>query len=154
MDMQQDIMPMGDDPNAMGGDPNASMGMDPNMGQDPNAMGMGEEPNAMGGDPNASMGEEPSEDMGTPDGEDDELTNLLDGMSIEDKAAVTKYAKSIADDGTQGGEPQQESRKRFRNVVDETINSVIDDYKGTKRDEKKIPSKYRDKKNNPFVSPF
>ena len=125
--------PMGGDPNAMGGDP-----MGGGMPQDSNPMG-GEEPPMNGSD-------------------DDELMNIVDGMSAEDKAAVIKYAKSMADDsqGSQdqmGGEMPMESRRSFRNIIDETINDVLDSKEGTKRPEKKMPKEYRGMR-SPFKSPF
>lgn len=138
--------PMGPDDMGMD-DPNAMGGADP-MGEDPNGMG-GEDPMADGGmdDPNA---------MG---GEDDELMNIINGLSIEDKAAVTKYAKSMADDSNggetpdMGGEMPMESRRNVRNLIDEVINDVLDNREGTKRPEKKLPKQYRNVE-MPFKSPF
>ena len=134
--------PMGADDNGIedpmgGADPMAG-------GEDPNAMG-GEDPMA-GGEPNA---------IGS---DDDELMNIVNGMSTEDKAAVIKYAKSIADDSEGGEMPQDgvmpmESKRTFRNIIDETINDVLDDKEGTKRPEKKMPRQYKGM-NNPFKSPF
>lgn len=145
---------MGDLDNApvppMGAD---DMGMD-DMGGDPNAMG---DPNMLGDeDPNA-MGE--PNDM---NGDDDELMNIVNNLSIEDKAAVTKYAKSMADDSDASGMPQDdgiggempmESYHRIKNIIDETINDVLDDREGTKRPEKKLPKGYRNVE-MPFKSPF
>ena len=95
-------------------------------------------------------------------GEDDELMNVVNSLSTEDKAAVLKYAKSMADD-SEGGEQESpmgddgqmpmESRMSYRNLIDETINDVIDDYKGTKRPNKKLPNEYRSI-DNPFKSPY
>ena len=106
-----------------------------------------QDPNAMGGDPNA---------MG---GEDDELMNIINGLSIEDKAAVTKYAKSMADDSEgaedpmMGGEMPMESKRGMKNIIDEVLNDVLDNKEGTKRPEKKMPRQYRDME-MPFKSPF
>jgi len=122
------------------------MGMeDPNMGgempmdnQDP--MG-GEDPNAMNG------------------GEDDELMDIINNLSIEDKAAVTKYAKSMADDSEGGEDPNMgddmpmESIRSIKSIIDETINDVLDDREGTKRPEKKMPRQYKGM-SSPFKSPF
>lgn len=124
------------------------MGMEDPMGGDPNAMG-GQDPmnDPMGGeDPNAMGGSD-----------DEELMNIVNGMSTEDKAAVIKYAKSMADD-SEGGMPQDgampmESRRSFKNIIDETINDVLDKKEGTKRPEKKMPRQYKGMK-NPFKSPF
>lgn len=122
----------------------------PPMGADD--MGM-EDP--MGGDPNAMGGEQPPMNGG----DDEELMNIVDGMSAEDKAAVIKYAKSMADDsqGAQdpnmGGEMPMESRRSFKDIIDETINDVLDSKEGTKRPEKKMPKEYKGM-NNPFKSPF
>ena len=120
-----------EDPNAMGGE----MPMD---NQDP--MG-GEDPNAMNG------------------GEDDELMNIINNLSIEDKAAVTKYAKSMANDSeggedpNMGGEMPMESIHSIKSIIDETINDVLDDGEGTKRPEKKMPRQYKGM-SSPFKSPF
>ena len=136
---------MGDLDNApmppMGAD---NMGMDEPMGGDPNAMA-NEDPMASG-DPNTMGGSD-----------DDELMNIVNGMSTEDKAAVIKYAKSMADD-SEGATPQDdtmpmESKRSFRNIIDETLNDVLDNKNGTKRPEKKMPKQYRGMK-NPFKSPF
>jgi len=140
---------MGDLDNApmppMGAD---DMGMDNQMGGDPNAMG-GQEPmnDPMGGeDPNA---------MG--DSDDEELMNIVNGMSTEDKAAVIKYAKSMTDDSedamSQDDAMPMESKRSFKSIIDETINDVLDKKEGTKRLEKKMPRQYRGMK-NPFKSPF
>ena len=133
------------------------MGMeDPNMGDD---MPMDNQ------DPNAMEGQDPmTEPMGGEQppmngGDDEELMNIVDGMSAEDKAAVIKYAKSMADDsqGAQdpnmGGEMPMESRRSFKDIIDETINDVLDSKEGTKRPEKKMPKEYKGM-NNPFKSPF
>ena len=149
--------PLGGDMDGMGDMNNAPM---PPMGADD--MGM-EDP--MGGDPNAMGGQDPMADpMGGEQppmngGDDDELMNIVDGMSAEDKAAVIKYAKSMADDsqGAQdpnmGGEMPMESRRSFKDIIDETINDVLDSKEGTKRPEKKMPKEYKGM-NNPFKSPF
>ena len=92
-------------------------------------------------------------------GDADELMNIVDGMSAEDKAAVIKYAKSMADDsqGAQGpnmgGEMPMESRRSFKSIIDETINDVLDSKEGTKRPEKRMPKEYNDMQ-SPFKSPF
>ena len=89
----------------------------------------------------------------------DELMNIINGLSIEDKAAVTKYAKSMADDSEgaedpmMGGEMRMESKRGMKNIIDEVLNDVLDNKEGTKRPEKKMPRQYRDME-MPFKSPF
>ena len=118
---------------------------DPMGGADPNAMS-NEDP-MVGGEPN---------EMGS---DDDELLNIVNGMPAEDKAAVIKYAKSMTDDSQDGqdqnigDEMPMESRRSFKDIIDETINDVLDDKEGTKRPEKKMPKEYKGM-NNPFKSPF
>ena len=135
---------LGGDVDGMGDLDNAPM---PPMGADD--MG-GEDPNAMGEEPPMG-GEEP---MG---GEDDELMGIINGLSIEDKAAVTKYAKSMVDDSEGGEMPQgdmpMESRVNMKSIIDETINDVLDYGVGTTRPQKKLPRAYRDMV-SPFISPF
>ena len=132
----------------MGADDNMGMG-DP-MGGDPNAMG--DDP--MGNDPSAMGSEEPP--MGA-SADDDELMNIVNGMSTEDKAAVIKYAKSMADDSDeevpQGGEMPMESRVSYSAIIDETINDMLNDRSGTKRPSKKIPKEYKGM-TSPFKSPY
>ena len=119
-------------------------------------MGM-EDP--MGGDTqmqNPNMGGEEPQMNGS---DDDELMNIVNNMSTEDKAAVIKYAKSMADDSqgaedpNMGGEMPMESKRSLTNIIDETINDVLDSQDGTKRPEKKMPKEYKGMK-NPFKSPF
>lgn len=130
--------------------PDNDMGMnDPMGGEDPNAMG-GEPP--MGG-PEDMGGQDPS--MGG--GDDDELMNIVNGMSTEDKAAVIKYAKSIADEGSpempQDGGMPMESFRNYKGIIDEVINDVVDNQDGTKRPSKKLPKEYKGMK-SPFKSPY
>ena len=131
----------------------------PPMGADD--MGM-DDPNAMA-DP---MGGEGQDDMAAPmggmdepmGGEDDELMNIINGLSIEDKAAVTKYAKSMADSSNEeipqddGGMPM-ESKMRMKHIIDEALNDVLDNREGTKRPKKDLPKEYR-RMVSPFKSPF
>ena len=121
----------------MGGAPN-DMGNEPPM----------EGPDDMGGDPNATEGP----DMGN--GEDDELMDIINNLSIEDKAAVTKYAKSMADNSEggapdMGGEMPMESRVNYRHIIDEVIEDMFDNKDGITRPQKKLPKEY-----NRFSSPF
>ena len=114
-----------------------------------------DDPNAMGADPMGG-GEDP---MAASGGEDDELMNIINGLSIEDKAAVTKYAKSMAD-GEGGGEMPQdpnampmESKVNYKGIIDEVINDVLDNQDGTKRPEKDMASQYKHM-DSPFKSPY
>jgi hypothetical protein len=125
-----------------------------NMGgmEDPSMMG-GQDPmnDPMGGD----MGNDPNAMNG---GEDDELMNIINNLSIEDKAAVTKYAKSMADgnDDTMPQDPNampMESKVNYKGIIDEVINDVLDNKEGTKRPEKNMPSQYKHM-DNPFKSPY
>ena len=117
---------------------------------------MGADDMGMGG----PMGDEPPmDDPNMGNGEDDELMNIINNLSIEDKAAVTKYAKSMADDSNGGNEEPQdmggdmsmESRRSLKNIIDEALNDVINDREGTKRDERKLPKNLR-KSGSPFTS--
>ena len=146
---------LGGDVDGMGGLDNAPMppmGADDMGGEDQMADPMGGAPDDMGGEDLDAMDEEPP--MG---GEDDELMGIINGLSIEDKAAVTKYAKSMADDSEGDEMPQgdmpMESRVNMKSIIDETINDVLDDRVGTTRPQKKLPRAYRDMV-NPFISPF
>ncbi len=118
---------------------------DPMMGDD---MGM-EDQNAMGDQPTDTSG----------NGENDELMNVINDLSMEDKAAVLKYAKSMAD-GNEGGEGQEsnmmgdeqgqmpESRSLFGKTINERIKKN-DSKESGKRPEKKKPLTRR----NPYA-PF
>lgn len=131
------------------------------MDSDMMDMPLGDEMAPPMGDPmDEPMGEPMDASMNEPTGnEDDELINLIDKLSIEDKAAVTKYAKSMVDDndGTDGGDVEEpmpmESKKTLTNIIDEALNDIISDTRGTKRPEKKLPKAYREKQ-TPFKSPY
>lgn len=134
------------------------MGADPMM-DDPNAIGDGMGMNNPNEDPMGGESSDEQNPMGN--GDDDELMNIINNLSIEDKAAVTKYAKSMAngsdnDEETpqMDGEMPMEDKRRLRDVIDETINSIIngDTNKGVERKDKKSPRKYRHLRNNPFKS--
>ena len=147
---------MGGNMDGMGDLDNAPM---PPMGSDDMGMmdgqnGMGEEP--MGGEEPTDMGGD--QPMGS--GDDDELMSVINNLSMEDKAAVLKYAKSMEDNGGEeipqdnGGMMPMESRKSIRNIIDETINDVLNDNgEGTERPKKELPKEYRGMK-NPFKSPY
>jgi hypothetical protein len=134
--------PMGTDDKGM----NDPMGGGEPLMDDPNAMS--DQDPMGGGDPNA---------MGAENPEDDELNNIVDGMSAEDKAAVVKYAKSIADDSNaapQDGGMPMESTSNYKGIIDEVINDVLNDYEGTKRPENVMPKEYRNQPLTPFQSPY
>ena len=111
-----------------------------------------------GGEPPMDDQQPPMDnEMGGGNPEDDELNSIVDGMSAEDKAAVVKYAKSIADDSNampQDGGMPMESTFNYKGVIDEVINDVLDDHEGTKRPEKKMPKEYRNQPMTPFQSPY
>ena len=146
----------------------------PDMGPDP-----------MGG---PDMGPDPmdgSDDMTPMDGPDDggdsddqELLDIINDLSIEDKAAVTKYAKSMADrsggnnggknnapddlddfgGAPDGGSPDEvgappmpmEARRRINSMISEITNELQDGERHTKRNRKYVDNKKA--KNSPFVS--
>jgi len=165
--------------------PEPSMGADPMMGDQDMGMGNGMD-DGMNDDMNDDMGngmddgmgqdmgmDEPmgdSPEMGTSE-DDQELLDVLDKMSVEDKAAVIKYAKSMVDDDNDDfGEPEEpgmgeedpnmgndgmmpESRMPFRRAIDETFDSFGNN--GINRKEKKMPKKYRKlMKGDPFKSQY
>jgi hypothetical protein len=150
---------MGDIPDDMGGEDPMAGGPD-DMGGAPGDMG-GEDPMAggpddMGGAPD-DMGEGP-EDMGGGNGHD-ELMQVADQLDTEDEAALIKYGKSMVDDSAAGGDDggmMPESRFSFSRIISETLGSLLDkkDNDGIERPGKKLNSKLRGKKGNPFVSPY
>lgn len=135
-----------DDPNMMGGDPNA-MGSDPNMDG-----GQNEQPPMDGS--NMMGNEDPS--MEQPQGNDEEntISQRLKTKSAKKYAGWLEYGKSMLDDDDDDNGMMPESRRSYRNIIDETINSIIygDDDKVT-RPETRLPKRYRGK-NSPFNSPF
>ena len=129
----------------------------PPMGADD--MGMNDPMNdPMGGGEPPMDDQQPPMDneMGGGNPEDNELNSIVDGMSAEDKAAVVKYAKSIADDSDampQDGGMPMESFRNYKGIIDEVINDVVDNQDGTKRPSKKLPKEYKGMK-SPFKSPY
>lgn len=91
--------------------------------------------------------------------DDDELMDIVNNLSVEDKAAVIKYARSMEGDSEEqenqdiDNDMPMESRARYRSVIDEVMNDVVNDRKGTKRPNKKLPRQYRDCE-MPFKSPL
>lgn len=164
--------PMGDDSGMdMGGMPDDMGGEDPmaggpdDMGGMPDDMGgedsmaggpddMGEEPDDMGGEDPMAGG---PDDMGGGNGHD-ELMQIADQLDTEDEAALIKYGKSMVDDSgsPEGGMDMPESRFNFGKIIDETLDSLINkpEDNGIKRPVKKLNTKQRDNKTNPFVSPY
>lgn len=109
------------------------------------------EPNDM--DDEHGEGSEGLDDQESSD--DSELMDIINGLSIEDKAAVEKYAKSMSDDkdDTPSNDMPMESRKSyFKNLVDETINSYLYDDDDEDRVER-LPKEYKNL-DSPFKSPY
>ena len=136
-----------------------SMGMeDPSMGVDMNSMPpMGEDPtqdpSAMGAD--QSMDDMPQQGQ---DQDDDEIMNIINSLSIEDKAAVEKYAKSMVDDSSDNSSndsmPMESRYRSIKPVIDETINSYLyDDDDDEEERMQKLPKEYKGFK-SPFKSPY
>ena len=142
-----------------------SMGMeDPSMGGDMNSMPpMGEDPtqdhSAMGAD--QSMGDDGSMDdmpQQGQDQDDDEIMNIINSLSIEDKAAVEKYAKSMTDDSSENSSndsmPMESRYRSIKSVIDETISSYLyDDDDDEEERMQKLPKEYKGFK-SPFKSPY
>ena len=142
-----------------------SMGMeDPSMGGDMNSMPpMGEDPtqdhSAMGAD--QSMGDDGSMDdmpQQGQDQDDDEIMNIINSLSIEDKAAVEKYAKSMTDDSSENSSndsmPMESRYRSIKPVIDETISSYLyDDDDDEEERMQKLPKEYKGFK-SPFKSPY
>ena len=133
--------------------------------------GMGEPP-MEGPDGSEPPMDEPPMDQGDEpkaDGDDQELMDIINSMSVEDKAAVMKYAKSIADDN--GGDepsdepigseppmdqepPKVESRmSRIDAIIDEAIMEAAGQEDSRKRNDKRMPKEYEGME-SPFKSPF
>ena len=134
-----------------------SMGMeDPSMGVDMNSMPpMGEDP-TIGAD--QSMGDDGSMDDMPQQGQnqdDDEIMNIINSLSIEDKAAVEKYAKSMTDDSSDNSSndsmPMESRYRSIKPVIDETISSYL--YDDEEERMQKLPKEYKGFK-SPFKSPY
>ena len=81
--------------------------------------------------------------------------DIINSLSIEDKAAVEKYAKSMVDDDKPSASddmPMESRVSRFKNLVDETINSFLYDDDEDDRVER-LPKEYKSL-SNPFKSPY
>ena len=132
---------------------------DPSMGDDINSMPpMGEDP-TMGAD--QSMGDDGSMDdmpQQGQDQDDDEIMNIINSLSIEDKAAVEKYAKSMTDDSSDNSSndsmPMESRYRSIKSVIDETISSYLyDDDDDEEERMQKLPKEYKGFK-SPFKSPY
>lgn len=132
---------------------------DPSMGDDINSMPpMGEDP-TMGAD--QSMGDDGSMDdmpQQGQDQDDDEIMNIINSLSIEDKAAVEKYAKSMVDDSSDNSSndsmPMESRYRSIKSVIDETISSYLYDDDDDKEERiQKLPKEYKGFK-SPFKSPY
>ena len=135
---------------SMGGDMNSMppMGEDPT--QDPSAMGAGQ---SMGDD--GSMDDMPQQGQNQ---DDDEIMNIINSLSIEDKAAVEKYAKSMTDDSSDNSSndsmPMESRYRSIKSVIDETISSYLyDDDDDEEERMQKLPKEYKGF-NSPFKSPY
>lgn len=133
-----------------------SMGMeDPSIGGDMNSMPpMGEDPTqdpSIGDD--GSMGDMPQQGQ---DQDDDEIMNIINNLSIEDKAAVEKYAKSMTDDSSNDSNDNMPMESRYRSIksmIDETISSYLYDDDDEEEMTQKLPKEYKGFK-SPFKSPY
>ena len=150
------LPPMGG-PDPMMGDPTAGGGMPP----------MGDEGSPVDNEPPMGDGTEQNGDSQGDSSDQQELDDIFNNASIENKNAILKYARSQTqnDEGGQnqgqndGGMPPMpnESRDYKKDLVNEIVNGIIGDMNdregndGIKRNEKKITNK-RIKRNNPFVS--
>lgn len=132
---------------------------DPSMSDDINSMPpMGEDP-TMGAD--QSMGDDGSMDdmpQQGQDQDDDEIMNIINSLSIEDKAAVEKYAKSMVDDSSDNSSndsmPMESRYRSIKSVIDETISSYLyDDDDDEEERMQKLPKEYKGFK-SPFKSPY
>lgn len=116
--------------------------------------------------PPPPMNQEPP--MGTDDmppmdepqgGEDDELMNVINSLSTEDKAAVLKYAKSMADDEPQDTPPMDDGQGGMppmgESRVIEAMRPSVNGDNDRRRDDKKLPKAIKNKKRkSPYISPY
>ena len=92
------------------------------------------------------------------DQDDDEIMNIINSLSIEDKAAVEKYAKSMVDDSSDNSSndsmPMESRYRSIKSVIDETISSYLyDDDDDEEERMQKLPKEYKGFK-SPFKSPY
>ena len=138
-----------------------SIGMEePNMGGEMDSTPpMGEDPTMVAdqsiGD-DGSMDDMPQQGQ---DQDDDEIMNIINSLSIEDKAAVEKYAKSMVDDDSSDNSsndnmPMESRYRSIKSVIDETISSYLyDDDDDEEERMQKLPKEYKGF-NSPFKSPY
>lgn len=133
------------------------------MAQAPNNMPPMDEP--QGGDDMPPMDEpQGGDDMNGGNSDTQEIDDIFNQMSIEDKNAVIKYAKSMLDNGDDENEMQDqgenmgmpmESRRYLSKRVNEICNGVFDKRVNKKEREEKTLIGNRDnptfKRRNPFV---
>lgn len=125
----------------------AGIGMPPQDGMEEPMMGT-EEPMMGGEDPMAQGGEElggeaPIEgDDAQQGGENQELIDTINSLSIEDQAAVLKYAKSMQDNGE--GQEQLPTNESLDDLTKKKSDRSV------KRDDESINKNVKDRK-NPFV---
>lgn len=135
------------------------MGAD-DMGMDDQAGG-GDQ---MGGDLNDMGGEQPMDEnppMGGDDlsQEDNEVLDVANNLTTKDKATWLEYGKSMEKDGADEapepmeGEMPMESVNRYKGIIDEVINDVLDNQDGITRPSKKIAKEYEEM-NSPWKSPY
>lgn len=113
-------------------------------------------------DPNAAPPMDEQPDNG---GDTQEIDDIFNQLSIEDKNALVKYGKSMmgknsddsqGDDANQPAEempapPMQESKKNLNALIDEALDDIL----GTSNVKKRVENKRNDEyDNNPFVSPI
>lgn len=141
---------MGMEDPSMGGDMNSMPPMEEDPTQDPSAMGADQ---SMGDD--GSMDDMPQQGQ---DQDDDEIMNIINSLSIEDKAAVEKYAKSMTDDSSDNSSndnmPMESRYRSIKPVIDETISSYLYDCDDDEEERmQKLPKEYKGFK-SPFKSPY
>ena len=107
---------------------------------------MGSDLPPMDNEPQAPMEEPMEEPQGG--GDDAELEQVIDSLPMEKKAAVLKYAKSMAD----SNEPQpMEGKKTIKSIIDETISDILNGDE-EEREKKELPKEY-DGMESPFKAP-
>lgn len=106
---------------------------------------------AIGGDEDGGEGNEETS-------ADGEIMDIVNGLSLEDQAAVKKYAQSLQKDSTpqepneEGGDDMQmEGRRRLSKMVEESLGDVMNTDNGDDRPSKELPRAYKRSKRNPFI---
>ena len=124
---------------------------------------IGDAPSGMGGEP--PMGDEPPMDEKPPMGgddlsqEDNEVLDVANNLTTKDKATWLEYGKSMEKDGSDEapepmeGEMPMESVNRYKMIIDEVINDVLDNQDGITRPSKELPEEYEGFE-SPFKSPY